>query len=428
MLTISILLLSVGKLFSNSNMNFNFLPSEENVSYFTADQFIQVPGVAHIIALKMTITDIFKAWMKQKELNRLLDIKLDAVALFAIILLLCLLKQVNIRKYVIISLLLWSLNIIASETSSINQFYFLLTQKFLAILLIIASSSLVKLSRNQKVMSDQNTSFHKLEYSDESEEEDEIPDSRCNFIINSFSSSPSSVKSIDLVQPARTLPSRCSSQFFERSLENIEVKSVRATDFGCFNFQHEITAAKERSQVYKDINRLNISGNYLGSTSTLKDFGLTNNKLSLNPFALEKSRCGSPTPSLASVFSNAHRAQTVSPLRLESSFLETKSWVGGGYWCSPKKLMLETQNIVSYGLSRSSSQSSGVGTIDSCDKNSRENSIIYEDQLSLSETVRKRNIFEQPSPYYPHSQTASKNFFLNSNLHNYRDPSTSFFK
>lgn len=159
-----------------------------------------------------------------------------------------------------------------------------------------------------------------------------------------------------------------------------------------FSIRDEVTAA-DRQQVQKDITKLNLNDHF-GSSSTLNNF---NTSRYMNPFALENSRCGSPAPSIASVFSGANRSQIVSPPRLDSSNKGEANWIAGGFWSSPQKQALDVNHMSPLAeMSRSSSQSSGLGTNDS-DKNSRDNSIYNEDfnPSLFSEPVRRRNLLDK---------------------------------
>lgn len=387
----------------------------------------------HIVALYLTIVDLLKSWLSELGKGNLVDINTDALATLAVILNIGILfGQTRVRQQIVASLLLWSVKMVLTEIS-INPAYELAVQCSIATTLVIVSVSMLFKSRNGDPVTEQNASFHKMhvEVAEDSETENDLESSSLGGRTPSnYSPSTSSFR----FSPRSASGTLIGPALFSSSHRPMHNRTFGQPDLSNQNFsiRHEVAIA-DRSQVHRDITKLNISG--LGSTSTVRDFNL--NK-SLNPFSLENSRCGSPTPSIASVFSGASRAQVISPPRLEPTFMaETAtSWVGGGYWSSPQKRFLEAQNFSKNEMSRSSSQSSGLGTIDS-DKNSRENSIIHEDfgTSIFSEPIRRRNLFGRPQDarsLYGHgsfTQTPRvNNFFTANSFSNYRDSSSSFFK
>lgn len=451
-----VLVLSIVNLAMETNMNLEFLRSFCNQTvmnfYF------------HIVALRLTILELLKNWMKYMGYQVLMDVQADAVATSAVALnSIILVTQKQVRVQIIVSMLLWSLKMMLTEFP-INPAYLLAVKGSIAgVLVLVTLHMIVKSKKVKETVSDQNSSFHKIHseiFDDSDNEVDTSNSSSFNFDTRSIISSgysPSTqfnscLRDRTLLQPAKTIPfmDALNSSHRNSSLRNstfgrgnetvVQAASVCTMDLlsnRSFSIRQEVAAA-DRSQVQSDINKLNISGNYFGSTSTLKDFGP--NK-SLNPFSLENSRCGSPTPSIASVFSGSHRAQVISPPRLEPSYMgeSNTSWVAGGYWSSPQKRFLEANHVTQIPeMSRSSSQSSGLGTIDS-GKNSRENSIGYDDATSIfSEPVRRHHLFEKPADnrsLYGQSFTQAprvNNFFLSSNVGNnnfrkYRE-TNSFFK
>lgn len=445
-----VLALSIVNLVKETNMNLDFLRSLCNESmknfYF------------HIVALRLTIIELFKHWISNMDFNILNDVQADALATSGVILnSFILVTQKQVRIQIIVSMLFWSLKMVLTEFP-INPAHVLAGKGLIAIVLVLSSFHMIYQSKKAKEsISDEKSSFHKIhsEVCDDSDNDVDVSSSSNynsdgrSVISSGYSPSTqfnSCIRERTLVQPARTLPfiealnSSHRARQHGNSLRNstlgreVDATSVHSMDL--FSIRQEVAAA-DRSQVQNDINKLNISGSFLGSTSTLKDFSL--NK-SLNPFSLENSRCGSPAPSITSVFSGCHRAQVISPPRLQPAYVgeSNTSWVAGGYWSSPQKRFLEVNHFTqSPEMSRSSSQSSGLGTIDS-GKNSRENSIGHDDMTTsiFSEPIRRRNLFEKPTDsrsLYGQSFTQApkvNNFFLNSNVSNFRKyrETNSFFK
>lgn len=424
---VTIFVLSVANLIKDMNISIRSITSDSmhNV-YF------------HIVALYLTIIDLLRSWLSEVDKSNLVDINTDALATLAVILNMGILfGQTRVRQQIVASLLLWSVKMVLTEIS-INPAYLLAVKGSIATILVIVSMSMLFKSINSaETVTEQNSSFHKMhvEVAEDSETENDLElSSQGGRTMSNYSPSTTSTRfsprSVNgtLIGPA--LFSSSQRTMHNRTFGRPDPPSDLSSNHN-FSIRHEVAAA-DRNQVHRDITKLNISG--LGSTSTVRDFNL--NK-SLNPFSLENSRCGSPTLSIASVFSGASRAQVISPPRLEPSFMaETAtSWVGGGYWSSPQKRFLEAQSFSKNEMSRSSSQSSGLGTIDS-DKNSRENSIIHEDLATsiFSEPIRRRNLFGRPQDthsLYGHSFAQAprvNNFFTANSFSNYRDSTSSFFK
>lgn len=434
---ISIFLLSVANLIKETNTDLRFLHS------ITHESLLNVYYI--VVALGLTIGDLLKS------LSTDIDIKADTVAITAVILNAMILRQKRMRPQIIASMLFWSLKMLNDELISdisINPSHISTVKGCIAGSLVLISMLMLFKSREIKVVVEQNGSFHKIhsEIAEDSDNENDISSDISSFDCRSTRSSIypqasnyyNSFRDQSVLRPAKTF-SPMNTSHANTSIHNctfgyIQPPSEKRMDLlsnQSFNIRQEV-AAVDRSQVHKDINKLNISGSLLGSTSTIKDFNTSKN---LNPFSLENSRCGSPTPSIASVFSGFNRTQIITPPRLESTFhcevQPNHSWVAGGYWSSPMKRFLQTIPLVTnQELSRSSSQSSGLGTIDS-DRNSREDDVFSESVPSkFSEPVRRRNLFDHPPEtrsLYAQSfvQPSKSNNFFNSGPTNsfrkYRD-------
>lgn len=437
LVVVAILALSLVNLARDMNIKLDIFRTE-----FTKNLYF------HLIALRLTVVELVSRWLKELELNIQVDFSsIDFVAVSAVTLnCIALQNQKQTQAPIIASMLFWSLKMILSEIP-MEQVYVLPSKFAVATILVITSIVMLVKSKTDTKTIDQNGSFHKIhsEVVDDSDNELDITGSsssgarsmRSSIVYSPSSSFNSTIRQRTLVTPAKTL-SLHNSTFGRqdaRSVGTADLLSNRS-----FSIRQEVTAA-DRVHVNNGINQLNISGHLLGSTSTLKDVGKN-----LNPFSLENSRCGSPTPSIASVFSGSYRSQMISPPRLEPTFAgeANTSWVAGGYWSSPQKRFLEANAFKQQAeMSRSSSQSSGVGTIDG-DKNSRENSIGNEDVASFfSEPIRRRNLFEKPSECrslfsQPLHTTQSfvqpprrNNFLLNptgNSFRTYREGNMTFFK
>lgn len=449
----AVLVLSIINIVKDTNMSFDFLRSfcnEYALNFYY-----------HIVALRLTIIELLKNWTKNLDCHVLMDVQADTIATTAVLLnFYVLLKQKQVRVQTIVSMLFWSLKMMLSEFP-VNPAYLLAVKGSIATVLVLVSLfTIVKSRKVKETFSDQSSSFHKIhsEVCDDSDNELDASssssfnfDGRSSILSSGYSPSTqfnSCIRERTLLQPAKVLPFMAAlnlphhSNTMHNSTSGTVAPSVRSMDLlsnRSFCIRQEVADA-DRSRVHNDINKLNISGNLFGSTSTLKDFSLSKN---LNPFSLENSRCGSPTPSIASVFSGSLRAQVISPPRLEPSYVgeSNTSWVAGGYWSSPQKRFLEVNRFAQLPeMSRSSSQSSGLGTIDS-GKNSRENSMGHDDMPTsiFSEPVKRHKLFEKPidsRSLYGQSFTQTpkvNNFLLNSNVgssNNFRKyrETNSFFK
>lgn len=343
--------------------------------------------IIHFIALKMTFFDIMKPLLGTK-LN-VDGLSYAAIAINSHIFM----KQKIMRLMTMISLLSWSIFMLINELPS-DQPYLATIRGFVAgVIALIPLIMFFKSFKKQSIVNG-NGSFHKInaEILEQEDSENEVDNShdisgeRSTIVyspsVSNFSVSPSMFNRSNLNQ-TRTFPPnknlQAMSSMSRRDKSSFDLMSNRS-----FSIRDEVVIA-DRKQVQKEINKLNISDQFT-STSTVKDF---NASKILNPFSLENSRCGSPSPSIASVFSGSSRTQVISPPRLESSNKGEANWIAGGYWSSPQKQLLESTLKPGSDMSRSSSQSSGLGTIDS-DKNSRENSIINEEVHSIfSEPIRR---------------------------------------
>lgn len=437
----SILVLSVANLLKEANADMKFLRK------ITNDSLLNV--YYYIVAFGLTVGDLLKTLTTDIEI----DMNLDSIAVTAVILnAIILLNQKKSRPQIIASMLFWSLKMLTDELEFEIPFSYVSAIKgSIASSLVLISMLMLFKSRtvNESIV-EQNGSFHKIhsEVADDSDFENDASSDMSNFEVHSNRSSiypPASTyynsfRDQSILRPAKTL-SQMNSTITNKSIHNStlgrhETQSVKTMDLlsnKSFSIRQEVAKA-DRTQVHKDINKLNISGSsLLGTTSTLKDFSVSKNP---NPFSLENSRCGSPTPSIASVFSGCNRSQIVTPPRLESTYhCEAQSWVAGGYWSSPQKRFLEAfPRTTNQEMSRSSSQSSGLGTIDS-DKNSREDDVFSD---AIPSIFSQRNLFDRPPEIRSlYSQSfvqppRTNNFFLSSapanNFRKYRDGSSSFFK
>lgn len=404
----------------------------------------------HIIALKMTLSDIiFKTILKDGDMS---DLNIDGFSTIAIAVNSHIfIKQSRLRVFAIISLLLCSFLMLTNELP-LDEEVLEITKAFLSGLIALFAFIMFGKSFHKEKILNENGSFHKMnaEMLEQDEESDQDVDLSQNSSYNGtstivYSPSLSNFSSVSQSMYNRSELNRTRTFPTTQNLLNLTKPSLLMRDNNSisqdlmsnrsFSFRDEVIIA-ERKQIQKDINKLNISDQF-GSTSTLKDFNMSKN---LNPFSLENSRCGSPSPSIASVFSGASRTQVISPPRLESSNRGEINWIAGGYWSSPQKQQLDSTLRPATEMSRSSSQSSGLGTIDS-DKNSRENSITNEEVQSLFSEPRRGMfdksafLFDKPSTsrslFEPSFTRPKPNIFFNTNNTNnsfrkYRD--TSFFK
>lgn len=439
---ISILLLSIMNLLKETNTDLKFLRTLTHDSLANAYYIV--------VALGLTIFDLFKNFCG--HFNFVLP-ETDAISTAAVFLHATILfTRKPIRTQIMMSMFLWSLKMLIDELGSelpIKASNIPIVSGIVAGNIVLISMLMIYKSRDTKKSIDQNGSFHKIhsEIADDSDVENDVSSDMSNFDVLSTRSSiyppassfyQSSMRSQPVLRPAKTFsPMNSTYSLDNRSLLNstfgrVETQSNRTMDLlsnRSFSIRHEVAAA-DRTQVHKDlkdINKLNISSM---STSTLKDVQ------NQNPFSLANSRCGSPTPSIASVFSGCNRTQIVTPPRLEShANCESQSWVAGGYWSSPQKRFLETSPRTPFcEISRSSSQSSGLGTIDS-DKNYREEDVFSETLPSIfSEPVHRRNFFERPPDtrsLYSQSFSSGKSFIQPAKTNSFfqkSGPSSSFVK
>lgn len=406
----------------------------------------------HIVALKMTLSDIiFKNILKDENIS---DLNIDGFATTAILInSYIFIKQGNLRLLTIISLLLCSFSMLTTELPLDEQIMETTKVTFIGCIALLAVIMFAKSLSEVKKVANENGSFHKLntEVMEQEEESDQEVDVSHNSSYNgqstiiyspsvsAFTSVSQSMYNRSDLNRTRTFPPSPNMLNISKSsfLRKDNINSFELMSNRSFSIRDEVVVADSK-QVQKDINKLNISDQF-SSTSTVKDFNTSKN---LNPFSLENSRCGSPSPSIASVFSGASRTQVISPPRLDSSSKGDINWIAGGYWSSPQKQQLLDSTLrPETEMSRSSSQSSGLGTIDS-DKNSRENSITNEEvQSSFSEPRRgmfekSTFLFDKPSTsrslFEPSFTRPKPNIFFNNtnNTNNsfrkYRD--TSFFK
>lgn len=438
-----ILVLSIVNFVKDLNINLDFLRTYSNAT-MTSIYF-------HLVALRLTVVELLRRLIKELEFDNLVDFNnMDSIAISAVALnFIVLLRQKKVRLPIIASMLFWSLKMILVEIPMEPTRVFQAKSITSVVLVITSVVMLYKSNKVNKPIVDKNGSFHKIhnEINEESDNELDLTDSSCNdarSIRSSIVYAPSfnsSIRQRTLIEPAKTF---ANSTLHNSTFGRQDARSVGALDLlsnRSFSIRQEVSAA-DRSHVNKGINKLNISGGLHGSTSTLKNANFTSKNL--NPFSLENSRCGSPTPSFASVFSGSYRSQMISPPRLEPTFVgeANTSWVAGGYWSSPQKRYLEANHFKQHPeMSRSSSQSSGLGTIDG-DKNSRENSIGNDDVTSFfSEPVRRLNLFEKPSEVrslfggqsrQSFVQAPKGNNFLlgptGNNFRKYRETNSTFFK
>lgn len=437
------------------------LTNELNISIEISNEQLRT-FYFHSIALKLTIIDIITPLFKIFGTEIILD-GLSTTAILLNLWIFC--KQTSLRLHAIISMMLWSSFMLIDELP-IDPISLARTRgSFAIIIAAISVSIMVKCFTSKDPIVSDTGKLHKMtsdlvEY-EESDTEMEFSQqsvaSTASFVdtqssivyspsLSSFSSSPNTLKRTNINKTLTFPPNRIhqNNMSFSRT-ENRPFDTMSSYSNRTFSIRDEVTAA-DRNQVQKDITNLNISTDHYGSTSTLKDY---NTGRYMNPFALGKSRCDSPSPSIASVFSGANRSQIVAPPRLDSSNKGEANWIAGGFWSSPPKQSLEINHMrPDKEMSRSSSQSSGLGTTDS-DKNSRENSIINEEfnQSIFSEPVRRRNLFFDKSAFSfdktptsrslfeptfthpkPNSFFPTTNDSYNSSFKKYRDSSAPFYK
>lgn len=412
----------------------------------------------HAKAVKMTIFDVVGNLIKAY----CTELTLDGLSTTAIILnSRIFVKQMDLRLQTIISLMLWSVFMLIDELPIDLVYLKAVRGSFAVVIALLTLFTTFKcFTAKKSVINNANGNFHRMTNNlldgDDSESEMEISSQNSGLAysmsqpssIVSYSPSVSTFKNQTffkngsplnrtLTHPSNRLlqlqNSMSSSRTDSRPFDTVSNFSNRT-----FSIRDEVIAA-DRNQVQKDITKLNISDHF-GSSSTLKDFSLNRY---MNPFALENSRCDSPAPSIASVFSGAHRSQIVAPPQLDSSHKGEANWIAGGYWSSPQKQNLEVNHMSPIAdTSRSSSQSSGLGTNDS-DRNS-----IFNDDISssiFSEPVRRRNLLDKSAFSFDKTSTppVSRSLFgqtfvqprqnsffptndLNGSFKKYRDTSATF--
>ncbi|KAL7017443.1 hypothetical protein ACKWTF_010382 [Chironomus riparius] len=401
-----------------------------SIANFIRDMKVKLPAFTndekildifnHFRVFVYTIIDMMTNWMKELKLNEFFD-DIDRIAISALILnsILIFNNLKNIRIPVIISMALWATKMMLKEVPFDVQHESAI-KGTMSIILIVSSILLFKEKKKEELDVTNNGSFHKIptEMLEESDIEIDLSetssffDHRSNKTVFSKSSRMSSSFRTSYAEPIKTLNSTIKHDI-SKPIDILSNKS--------FSITKEVLTA-DRHQVQNDITRLKLSDkneDIFSTTSTIKDF---NNSQYSNPFSLERSRCDSPAPSVASLFSTSTRAQLISPPRLHSPLVYTSntnsSWVAGGYWQSPQKKYLNGPNPM---MSRSSSQSSGLGTIDGSDKNSQEDSLSHEDATSLfsDQTLSHRqNIFEMPPSRSLFSNTQFFNQPINHNFFN----------
>lgn len=444
MLMTSILLLSIANFFRDLQVELPDFSFSDRLSEF----------YSHLQAFLITMGDILMSSFKELGLSGMLeDANIDGIATSALTLnsLLILRDRKNIQGRAVASMLLWAVKMITNEIE-IKGSYVLAVNGAVATALIASSLFLFKKTDKKDDHNiSKNTSFRKIvtdDIVDESDAENDISDANSSFFdlqstrtaINSHSSKLNSSYRPSVVKPCKTLNSTI------RNASNVDAWSDRS-----FNITKEVMAA-DRTQVQNDITRLQLNDEVtaLSTSSTIRDFsGAATAAQCLNPFALERaSRPGSPTPSMVSMFSVSNRTQMISPPRLHSPQVYASStapsWIAGGYWQSPPKKFLNSlqpsHTAMSSMISRSSSQSSGLGTLgDGSDKNSVscENSLTQEDVFSVFSDATgngaRKSFFEQPSSrtLFPETQFFSQpksrgnlfnsSFSGNNSFRNYRE-------
>lgn len=398
-----------------------------SIANFIRDMKVKLPAFTndekildifnHFQVFIYTILDMMTSWMKELKINEFFD-DIDRIAISALILNSILIFN-NLKKIkisVIISVTLWAAKMMINEVQFDVQ-YESKIRGAMSIILIVSSILLFKEKKKEELDVTNNASFHKIptEMLEESDTEVDLSETssffehRSNKTAFSKSSRMSSSFRTSYAEPVKTLNSTIKHDI-RKPIDILSNKS--------FSITKEVLTA-DRHQVQNDITRLKLSDkneDLFSTTSTIKDFNYSS-----NPFSIERSRCDSPAPSVASLFSTSTRANLISPPRLHSPLVYTSnttpSWVAGGYWQSPQKKFLNGPKPM---ISRSSSQSSGLGTIDDSDKNSREDSLSHEDATSLfsdqTAACHQRNIFEMPQSRSLFSNTQ---FFNQPMTHNF---------
>lgn len=391
---IALMLLSIGNITREFDIEVEIPNERVRTFYF------------HLIALRLTIVDIVGNLLRAFTTELTLDgLATTAIALNSWIFY----RQSELRLQTIVSLMLWSIFMLIDELPISVVYFKAIRGSFALFIAALTLLTVVKCFRAKKsVINNGQGNFHRMTNSliecDDSDNEMDLSSSQQNGSIAYSISQPSTIVSYSpsasnynnrtvfmngsALDKTLTYPQTRLIQNSSRPFDSVSTYSNRT-----FSIRDEVTAA-DRQQVQKDITKLNLNDHF-GSSSTLNNF---NTSRYLNPFALENSRCGSPAPSIASVFSGSNRSQIVSPPRLDSSNKGEANWIAGGFWSSPQKQTLDVNHMNPIAeMSRSSSQSSGLGTNDS-GKNSRENSIYNEDfnaSLFSAEPVRRRNLLDK---------------------------------
>jgi hypothetical protein len=352
----------------------------------------------HIGAFIITIRDFTLEWMKEWEMNELMkEMNVDNLATSALVLnfLIVLRDHKEIRSSSVLSMISWAAKMISNELF-IDESYSIAVKGIISGLLVISSiTMLFKLHKNDEKSTEMaNASFQKItDVCEDSENEVELSETGSFY---DFQSSKSSIfprshhsKMNESLCFSKSFASNATTKFHKSSPKTIEKPSFSNKSF---SIAQEVSSA-DRKQVQHSINRLRLSDQLNTSTPQFNN--------TINPFSPEHiRRDGSPTPSVASIFTSASQRNLISPPRLHSPQVytgdTTLSWVAGGYWTSPQKKYLDAVKTKSV-LSRSSSQSSGLGE---SEKNSRENSLAHDDTIasifsdrSLVSSASKLNLF-----------------------------------
>lgn len=401
----------------------------------------------HFNAFLFTLGDIAMTQMKAWELNEWIkDISFDNVAASALLLNIVLIMwdRKKIRAQIVISMIAWSAKMVSNEVV-IYESYTKTVKGTIATILVVSSLSiLIKLWRSKGNSSkNQNTSFHKItnDAFEDSDNDCDVSDS-----VSFYDWQSSRTISYPKPQNSKLNASLCSRTFsrdMKNRLNKSSPKSIDLLSNKSFSIIKEVNSA-DRKQIQNDITRLKLTEHThdkaFSTSSTIADFNST-----LNPFSLEKNQRASPTLSVASIFTSASHRNVISPPRLHSPQVytsdNTQSWVAGGYWTSPQKNYIESIVNPKPVMSRSSSQSSGLGTMES-EKNSRENSLAQEEIAKSiffdKSNVHNTNLFHKPAvrslfenSLFPSNRSimGESSFYSNYNYGNnsfnkYRDPNT----
>ncbi|KAG5673103.1 hypothetical protein PVAND_003177 [Polypedilum vanderplanki] len=390
----------------------------------------------HVRAFFITFSDMLMSSFKDLELNEIFkDVIVDEIATSALTLNLFLIlnDRKNIKIQYIISMLLWAVKMVTNEIY-IHSSYVMFVNGIIATSLIISSLFMFKKSKKEKLDVLTNGSFHKIhtEIIDDSDNEEiEASDPSSSSFFDMHSNRSAIFSTASKVNSTYRSSFTAPTKLLNSTIRN--TTTINDTLNKSFSITKEVMAA-DRNQIQNDISLLKLNDNHeiaptsaFSISSTIRNFNTSQS--SLNPFSIERaSRRGvSPTPSVTSAFSVSSRNNLISPPRLHSPQVYTNevasSWIAGGYWTSPQKKYLSSlQSQTKPMISRSSSQSSGLGTIEGSEKNSRENSISQEDALSIfsDATSNRRNFFEKPSSriLFPETQFFNQQPKVHNNLFN----------